>query len=331
VTSLRGPQLLKKRDSLPMSEGMQTLGVGSVLPLSKQSQLQSREERADQVSPELALIDEALAAHARESLPEPEDTVDRLWRAVAAERPPARPVAVIADRRTTRRRRGGVIAALGLATTAVALGFDGPIEVGAGDDRGASSKVGDAPRIAVIRPPTASDVRVERPTARAKPSAGEKKSTPTGRVAKKGRTSARAKPSAGEKKSTPTGRVAKKGRTSAARGGLAPAERGQPSREGNRRKVKAPPPRPSGRRFSWAPVPRATGYHVEFFRGDARVYAASTQSSEISLPSRWRFRGRLYRLSPGDYRWYVWPVFGDGDRAPTASVQARLHVSDSPA
>jgi hypothetical protein len=80
------------------------------------------------------------------------------------------------------------------------------------------------------------------------------------------------------------------------------------------------------RRFAWAPVPRAASYHVEFFRGSTRVFSASTRRAEIAIPKRWRFQGRAQSLEPGDYRWYVWPVFRASGRAPAASVQARLRV-----
>jgi hypothetical protein len=82
----------------------------------------------------------------------------------------------------------------------------------------------------------------------------------------------------------------------------------------------------AGRRFSWAPVPRASAYYIEFFRGSARVFAATTRRAEVAVPRQWRFGGRVQKLAPGDYRWYVWPVFGETGRAPAASVQARLRI-----
>jgi hypothetical protein len=90
-------------------------------------------------------------------------------------------------------------------------------------------------------------------------------------------------------------------------------------------------PRPStgaaagARRFAWPPVAGSTGYHVELFRGSALVFRDETTKPEILIRKRWRLDGRLRRLEPGSYRWYVWPLV-DGRRAASAIVQARLVV-----
>jgi hypothetical protein len=102
--------------------------------------------------------------------------------------------------------------------------------------------------------------------------------------------------------------------------------RATPKRTKAAGKSVVPGPLPQTRRFAWAPVPRAASYHVEFFRGSTRVFSASTRRAEIAIPRRWRFRGRAQSLEPGEYRWYVWPVFPGSGRAAAASVQARLSV-----
>jgi hypothetical protein len=84
-----------------------------------------------------------------------------------------------------------------------------------------------------------------------------------------------------------------------------------------------PPPAP--RRFSWAPVENAVAYHVELFRGADRILARETTKPVLDLGESWRHDGRLVRLTPGTYRWYVWPVTSSG-RAAQAVVQARLTV-----
>jgi hypothetical protein len=89
-----------------------------------------------------------------------------------------------------------------------------------------------------------------------------------------------------------------------------------------------PPPAaaPTGaRRFVWAPVASASGYHVELFKGSTLIFRDETTKPEVLIPSRWRFGGRLRRLEPGEYRWYVWPVTG-GQRETEAIVQAKLLV-----
>jgi hypothetical protein len=87
------------------------------------------------------------------------------------------------------------------------------------------------------------------------------------------------------------------------------------------------PPAPAAtRRFAWAPVEGATGYHVELFRGADRVLAQDTKEPVLELGSTWRYQGREMRLTPGTYRWYVWPITQAG-RASQAIVQAKLPVS----
>jgi hypothetical protein len=108
----------------------------------------------------------------------------------------------------------------------------------------------------------------------------------------------------------------------------------QPPSSGPNQLTTSPPSRPppaagsraSGpRRFAWAPVSGASGYRVEFFREDARIYSAVRAEPQFKLPSSWSFEGRRQRLSPGTYRWYVWPVLA-GLRQSEATVQAELVV-----
>jgi hypothetical protein len=85
------------------------------------------------------------------------------------------------------------------------------------------------------------------------------------------------------------------------------------------------PTPPTPRRFAWAPVENAVAYHVELFRGGDRILARETTKPVLELGESWRHEGRLVRLTPGAYRWYVWPVTSRG-RATQAVVQARLTV-----
>ena len=85
------------------------------------------------------------------------------------------------------------------------------------------------------------------------------------------------------------------------------------------------PTKPTARRFAWAPAPRASGYHVEFFKGTARVYSANTTRPELTVPALWKNAGSTRSFIPGEYRWYVWPTF-NGARASSAVVQAKLVV-----
>jgi hypothetical protein len=82
---------------------------------------------------------------------------------------------------------------------------------------------------------------------------------------------------------------------------------------------------PETRRFAWAPVDGAVGYHVELFRGNDRVLAKDTKEPVLELAPTWRYQGRTVTLTPGEYRWYVWPVTASG-RGTQAVVQAKLTV-----
>lgn len=69
--------------------------------------------------------------------------------------------------------------------------------------------------------------------------------------------------------------------------------------------VKAPP------RLSWKRVAKARYYNVQLFRGKHKILSAWPLRTRLQLRSAWRFGGRWQRLSPGTYRWYVWPGYGD--------------------
>jgi hypothetical protein len=79
------------------------------------------------------------------------------------------------------------------------------------------------------------------------------------------------------------------------------------------------------RRFAWAPVGRATGYHVEFFRGQTRVFARDTSRPELTVPGRWIYQGTARSFRPGDYKWYVWPIVS-GRRESRAAVQTTVSI-----
>jgi large repetitive protein len=60
----------------------------------------------------------------------------------------------------------------------------------------------------------------------------------------------------------------------------------------------------------WRPVTRARYYNVQVFRGRQKILTAWPTRARLRLASRWRFAGRVRRLTPGTYRWYVWPGYG---------------------
>jgi len=62
-------------------------------------------------------------------------------------------------------------------------------------------------------------------------------------------------------------------------------------------------------RLVWKAHRGATYYNVQVWRG-RRIFSAWPSHRSLKLPREWTYRGRRYRLTPGRYRWYVWPGLG---------------------
>jgi hypothetical protein len=60
----------------------------------------------------------------------------------------------------------------------------------------------------------------------------------------------------------------------------------------------------------WRPVARARYYNVQVFRGRQKILSVWPTRARLRLAARWKFAGRVRRLTPGTYRWFVWPGFG---------------------
>jgi hypothetical protein len=60
----------------------------------------------------------------------------------------------------------------------------------------------------------------------------------------------------------------------------------------------------------WPRVGGATYYNVQLFRGSKRIFAAWPTMHQVGLRATWKWSGHRFRLSPGQYRWYVWAGFG---------------------
>jgi hypothetical protein len=60
----------------------------------------------------------------------------------------------------------------------------------------------------------------------------------------------------------------------------------------------------------WRRVARAGYYNVQLFRGKQKILSAWPTRTRLRLRARWKFSGRVRRLTPGAYRWYVWPGYG---------------------
>jgi hypothetical protein len=132
-----------------------------------------------------------------------------------------------------------------------------------------------------------------------------------------------------------SGRVASKGRPHSG-GTLEPKRAGVAGVQ-----VTASPPRfpatsPSPPVITWSPVPRASFYWFQLSRidlpGTRKILDAFPVRARIALHARWVNAARRYRLTPGRYRWYVWPQFGPRDepRYTKLIVQGKLVVKRAP-
>ena len=73
--------------------------------------------------------------------------------------------------------------------------------------------------------------------------------------------------------------------------------------------MKAPPV------LKWAAVPKASYYNVQLFRGRQKVLSIWPAGTSLKLSKSWSYEGRDFTLTPGRYRWYVWPGVGNRDQA----------------
>lgn len=82
--------------------------------------------------------------------------------------------------------------------------------------------------------------------------------------------------------------------------------------------------------MAWAPAPGAAAYEVALYNGSRRIFLERTKRTRLALPAEWSYRGRRLRLEPGVYRWYVWPVRAGARKASSRPVvQANLTIPSS--
>ena len=60
----------------------------------------------------------------------------------------------------------------------------------------------------------------------------------------------------------------------------------------------------------WRKTNRARYYNVQVYRGRRKVLTAWPARARLQLKAQWRYLGRKQRLTPGNYRWFVWPGYG---------------------
>lgn len=64
--------------------------------------------------------------------------------------------------------------------------------------------------------------------------------------------------------------------------------------------------------LAWMSVPHTRYYNVQVWR-NRKIFSAWPSATKLRLQRSWTYGGHRYRLSPGRYRWYVWP--GRGPRS----------------
>lgn len=109
-----------------------------------------------------------------------------------------------------------------------------------------------------------------------------------------------------------------------------PEPAGQPQETPARPTAPAPSPaKPTRKTLAWAPAAGAASYETALYRGSIQVFSARTTEPRVTISSPWRYAGRLHRLEAGAYRWYVWTVSADGNKARLPVVQAVVAVGAS--
>ena len=64
----------------------------------------------------------------------------------------------------------------------------------------------------------------------------------------------------------------------------------------------------------WRRVAGARYYNVQVFRGGRKVFSAWPTRTRLQLRAQWKYLGRQMRLTPGRYRWFVWPGYANPRR-----------------
>jgi hypothetical protein len=70
--------------------------------------------------------------------------------------------------------------------------------------------------------------------------------------------------------------------------------------------------------FAWAPVQGAVRYRIRFSRGVDVVFQTVTKAPRLHV--------RATLLSPGEYRWRVWPVMRSGREARSSIIDSSVTI-----
>jgi len=66
--------------------------------------------------------------------------------------------------------------------------------------------------------------------------------------------------------------------------------------------------------LAWEAQKGVSFYNVQLLRDGVKVLSAWPRAATLRIGSTWRYAGRLQRLKPGRYRWYVWAARGTRER-----------------
>ncbi len=69
-------------------------------------------------------------------------------------------------------------------------------------------------------------------------------------------------------------------------------------------RLKKPP------KLVWVRNSEASYYNVQVYRGAVKILSTWPVKPAVALKRTWKYQGHTYKLTPGVYRWYVWPGFG---------------------
>jgi hypothetical protein len=60
----------------------------------------------------------------------------------------------------------------------------------------------------------------------------------------------------------------------------------------------------------WRKVKGARYYNVQLYRGRVKILSIWPRTNRLQLKRSWTYAHKKRSLSPGTYKWYVWPGFG---------------------
>lgn len=62
--------------------------------------------------------------------------------------------------------------------------------------------------------------------------------------------------------------------------------------------------------LAWKAAPGVSYYNVQFYRDKTKVLTLWPKAPTLRIGKTWRYAGKVHRLEPGVYRWYVWGARG---------------------